>query len=71
MKLITFCVPCYNSEAYLNKCVNSILKAGDDIEIILVNDGSFKDNTKTLIDDYVKQYPNIIKAIHKENGGHG
>lgn len=71
MKLITFCVPCYNSEAYLNKCVDSILKAGEDIEIILVNDGSFKDNTKALIDDYVMRYPNIIKAIHKENGGHG
>lgn len=70
-KLITFCIPCYNSAVYINKCVSSILSAGEDIEIILVNDGSFSDNTAEIIDDYVNKYPRLIKAIHKVNGGHG
>ncbi len=71
MKLITFAVPCYNSAEYMEKCINSILPAGDDIEIIIVNDGSTKDNTAEIADKYASQYPEIIKAIHQENGGHG
>ncbi len=71
MKLITFAVPCYNSAEYMEKCINSLLVAGDDIEIILVNDGSTKDNTAEIADRYASEYPNIIKAVHQENGGHG
>ena len=37
MKLITFAVPCYNSAAYMEKCVDSLLTGGEDIEIILVD----------------------------------
>lgn len=70
MKLITFAIPSYNSEAYLDKCVESILKAGNDIEILIVNDGS-KDRTAEIADQYEKDHPGIIRAIHKENGGHG
>ncbi len=40
MKLLTFTVPCFNSEGYLSKCVDSLLAGGDDVEIILVDDGS-------------------------------
>ncbi len=71
MKLITFVVPCYNSAEYMDKCINSLIKAGTDAEIIIVNDGSTKDNTKEIADRYASEYPEIIKAIHKENGGHG
>ena len=71
MKLISFAVPCYNSAGYMDKCIESILRAGDDIEIIIVNDGSTKDNTKEKADEWASKYPNIIKAIHQENGGHG
>ena len=39
-KLITFAVPCYNSAAYMDHCVRTLLTGGDDIEIILVDDGS-------------------------------
>ena len=39
-KLITFAVPCYNSAAYMDHCVQTLLQGGDDIEIILVDDGS-------------------------------
>ena len=44
-KLITFAVPCYNSAAYMDHCVETLLQGGDDIEIILVDDGSTKDDT--------------------------
>jgi glycosyltransferase involved in cell wall biosynthesis len=69
-KLISFCVPSYNSEAYMEKCINSLLIGGDKVEIIIVNDGS-KDNTGAIADSYKEKYPNIVKVIHKENGGHG
>ena len=55
----------------MDKCIESLLKAGEDAEIIIVNDGSIKDNTAEIADKYEREYPNIIKAIHKENGGHG
>lgn len=70
MKYITFTVPCYNSAAYMNKCIDSLLVAGEDVEIIIVNDGS-KDDTAAIADSYVEKYPSIVRAIHKENGGHG
>lgn len=71
MKTISFAVPCYNSAAYMDKCIESLLKCGDDIEILIVNDGSFKDNTAEIADSWRERYPDIIKAVHKENGGHG
>lgn len=70
MKLLSITVPCYNSEAYMEKCVRSLLVGGDDVEIIIVNDGS-KDRTAEIADGLQAKYPNIIKVIHKENGGHG
>jgi len=70
-KLITFAVPCYNSAAYMDHCVETLLQGGDDIEIILVDDGSTKDDTPAICDRYAQQYPNIVRAIHQPNGGHG
>ena len=70
MKYISFVVPCYNSEEYMEKCIKSLLIGKDDIEIIIIDDGS-KDNTGKIADKYQKRYPNIVKAIHQENGGHG
>ena len=70
-KLITFAVPCYNSAAYMEHCVETLLTGGEDIEIILVDDGSTKDDTPAICDRYAAQYPDIVKAIHQENGGHG
>ena len=70
-KLITFAVPCYNSAAYMDKCVRSLLAGGSDIEIILVDDGSTKDDTPAICDRYAQEYPDIVKVIHQENGGHG
>ncbi len=70
MKYITFTVPSYNSQDYLSRCIDSLLPGGDDVEIIIVNDGS-TDNTAKIADEYANAYPNIIKVIHKQNGGHG
>ncbi len=70
MKLITFTVPCYNSAAYMSRCIESLLPAGEEAEIILVNDGS-TDDTGRVADEYAAQYPSIIRVIHQENGGHG
>jgi len=70
MKYISFAVPCFNSEAYMEKAVDSILIGGEDVEIIIVNDGS-KDRTREIADQYAEKYPTIIKAVHQENGGHG
>lgn len=70
MKLISFVIPSYNSERYLNHAVDTILAGGEEVEIIIVNDGS-TDATANIADRYASEYPSIVKAIHKENGGHG
>ena len=70
MKIISFTVPCYNSQAYMRKCVDSLLVGGDDVEIIIVNDGS-KDDTIKIANEYAERYPDIVKVVDKENGGHG
>jgi len=69
-KLITFAIPSYNSGAFMHNCIDSLIGAGDDIEIIIVNDGS-KDNTGEVADSYAEKYPDIVRVIHQENGGHG
>ena len=70
-KLITFAVPCYNSAAYMRHCIETLLSAGEQAEIILVDDGSTKDDTPAICDEYAAKYPTIVKTIHQENGGHG
>lgn len=69
--LITFAIPCYNSADYLDACVESLIPAGDDIEIILVNDGSQKDNTSEKIHEWESRLPGIVRAIDQPNKGHG
>ncbi len=73
-KIITFAIPCYNSADYMDHCVQSILDGADgadDIEIIIVDDGSFKDDTPAKADAWEEKLPGIVKAVHQENGGHG
>ena len=71
MKLLSIAVPCYNSAAYMGKCIESLLVGGDEVEILIVDDGSTKDDTARIADEYEKNYPGICRAIHQENGGHG
>ena len=71
MKLLSIAIPCYNSEKYMRKCIDSLLVGGEDVEILIVDDGSTKDRTAEIADEYEAQFPTIVRAIHKENGGHG
>lgn len=71
VKILSIAIPCYNSAAYMRRCIDSLLPGGEDVEILIVDDGSTKDNTAEIADEYEKNYPGIVKAIHQENGGHG
>ncbi len=70
MKLLSIAIPSYNSEGYLAGCIESLLPGGEDVEILVIDDGS-RDNTAAIADEYAAKYPTIVKAVHKENGGHG
>ncbi len=70
MKYISFAIPSYNSQDYMAHAIESILPGGEDVEILVVNDGS-KDRTSEIAHEYARQYPDIVRVIDKENGGHG
>ncbi len=68
--ILSIVVPVYNVEAYLKKCVDSLLNqdlSQDDFEIILVDDGA-TDTSGTLCDTFSAAYGNI-RTIHQKNGG--
>lgn len=66
---VSVIVPVYNVQNYLAKCLDSLLSQTlQDIEIIVVNDGS-TDGSQAVIDEFVKKNPQKIKAFLKENGG--
>jgi len=70
VKLLTIVIPSYNSEGYLDKAVESCMAGGTDVEVLIVNDGS-KDRTGEIADAWAAKYPETVRAIHQENGGHG
>lgn len=70
MKNLSIVVPCYNSEDYMNRCIDSLLIGDDKTEIIIVNDGS-TDKTAEIAEAYQEKFPAIVKAVHQINGGHG
>ncbi|MFV0427520.1 MAG: glycosyltransferase family 2 protein [Beutenbergiaceae bacterium] len=67
---LTVVVPSYNSQDFLHRCVDSLILAGDGIEILIVDDGS-SDRTAAIAADYCERYPAMIRAISQENAGHG
>ena len=68
---VSVIVPVYNTEKYLEKCLNSLVQQTlDEIEIIVVDDGS-PDNSQAIISKYAEQYPNKIISLKKKNGGLG
>lgn len=71
MKLLSVAIPCYNSADYMSHCIETLLAGGDEIEILIVNDGSAKDNTQEIAEEYQAKYPTIVKAVYQENKGHG
>ena len=65
---ISIIVPVYNSEKYLDACIDSILSQSfRDFELILVDDGS-KDSSAQICDEYASQ-DTRVRVIHKANGG--
>ncbi len=71
VKLLTIAVPAYNSEAYLDKCLESLTQTADArLEIIIVNDGS-KDQTEAIAQAWAERFPELVRVVSKENGGHG
>jgi len=71
MKKVSIIIPVYNVEKYIDKCLKSLVNQTlEDIEIIVVNDGTL-DNSQKVIDKYVKKYPNKVKSFIKKNGGQG
>ena len=72
MKVLTVTIPSYNAEKYLNRGIPTLLdeSISADIEIIIVDDGS-TDHTARIADEYHSKYPDAVKVLHKENGGHG
>lgn len=69
MKLLSIAIPSYNAERFLEECVTSLL-GYEDVELIIINDGS-KDRTLEIANSFKEKYPDYIKVIDKENGGHG
>ena len=70
MKLLSVTVPCYNSQEYMRHCIETLLPGGEEIEILVVDDGS-TDGTAAIADEFQERYPTIVRAIHQENAGHG
>ena len=71
-KILSICIPSYNMEQYLNRCVDSMLvdEVLDRLEIIIVNDGS-KDGTLAIANDYKQRYPQSVVVVDKPNGHYG
>lgn len=71
-KMLTISIAAYNVEQFLDRTINSLIvdAAIDDLEVIIVNDGSI-DSTSAIAEKYELMYPNSIKVVNKENGGYG
>lgn len=72
-KILTVVVPVYKVEAYINKCLDSLIIPQDRmerLEVIVVNDGT-PDNSAEMAREYEKRFPDVFRIIDKENGGHG
>lgn len=71
-KILTICVPSYNVQRCLGRCLQTLTecKYTPYMDIIVVDDGSI-DHTLDIAKNYEREYPGIVRAIHKENGGHG
>lgn len=66
---VSVIVPVYNTEKYLEKCLDSLIfQTLEDVEIVIVNDGS-TDGSKEILEKYKAKYPERIQLMHKENGG--
>ena len=67
MKIFSFTVPCYNSQDYMSRCIDSLLVGGEDVEIIIVDDGS-EDHGLQICYDLAKN-DSRVRIVHQENRG--
>ena len=65
MKLLTIAVPCYNSQEYMHYCIQTLLAGGEEVEILIINDGS-KDNTATNMPQLIQRLS--VPSIKKIKG---
>lgn len=66
---VSVIVPSYNMAKYLPQTLDSILSQNyQPLEVIVVDDQS-TDDTAAIVSKYVAQYPDIVRYIHRENGG--
>ncbi|MDO4798351.1 MAG: glycosyltransferase family 2 protein [Coriobacteriales bacterium] len=73
-KTITFGIPCYNSSEYMDHCISSIVEGSgcaSDVQVVIVDDGSTKDDTLVRAQSWHERFPHIVDVVHQENGGHG
>ena len=68
--ILTVAIPCYNSQGYMGKAIRSAISGGPQVEVLIVDDGS-KDNTAAIGKKFAEKYPDQVRYIYKENGGHG
>ena len=70
MKLLSIAIPSYNAAAYLHYCVESLVIGGEQVEVLIINDGS-QDQTQEVAERLASKYHGIVRAIYQENKGHG
>jgi len=70
IKLLSIVVPSYNSQDYLRHCLDTVVLGGQEVEVIIVDDGS-TDSTAEIAREYCARFPGIVRLEQKENGGHG
>ena len=69
-KLLSVAVPCFNSQDYMEHSLQTLLAGGEDVEILIVDDGS-SDGTASIADRWQAEHPTVVRAIHQQNAGHG
>ncbi|HHA8651905.1 TPA: glycosyltransferase family 2 protein [Streptococcus pneumoniae] len=70
MKLLSIAISSYNAAAYLHYCVESLVIGGEQVGILIINDGS-QDQTQEIAECLASKYPNIVRAIYQKNKCHG
>jgi glycosyltransferase involved in cell wall biosynthesis len=70
IKLLLIVVPSYDSQDYLRRCLDTVVQGGQEVEVIVVDDGS-TDSTAEIALEYYDRFPGIVRFEQKKNGGHG
>lgn len=71
-KMVTICVPSYNVERYLERCLKTLVSHNwaQYVEVLVIDDGSI-DHTAYIGKQFEQHYPSIVRVVSKKNGGHG